>query len=63
MTFTSYPRPALDDGLAPFLFWNEIVVSANGAALACPRCAGANLHLGPVDSPRRPTAATCPPSG
>jgi len=44
----SYPRPATGDGLAPFLFWNEIAVSAHGAALACPQCAGANLHLDAV---------------
>lgn len=34
-----------DDGLVPFLFWNEITTSATGAALACPQCACANLHL------------------
>jgi len=37
-----------DEGHVPFLFRTEPVVSATGAALACPQCAGANLHLDAV---------------
>ena len=36
---------ATDDSVTPFLFWNELNVCAGGAALACPQCAGPNLHL------------------
>jgi len=34
--------------LAPFLFWSEATVSTDGAPLACPQCAGPNLHLDAV---------------
>jgi hypothetical protein len=44
-TRPDYPRPATCEGLAPFLFWNENTPSSSGAPLACPQCAGANLHL------------------
>jgi len=40
--------PATGAGLSPFLFCNEITVAADGAPLACPQCAGANLHLDTV---------------
>ena len=44
-THLDYPRPASCEGLAPFLLWNENTPSSSGAPLACPQCAGANLHL------------------
>jgi hypothetical protein len=39
---------AVGAGLSPFLFCNEIAVAADGAPLACPECAGPNLHLDTV---------------
>lgn|SRR5574341_1268327 len=36
--------PAIDAGLTPLLFCNEITVAAAAAPLACPQCTGANLH-------------------
>lgn len=39
---------ATDESVTPFLFWDEINVCAGGAALACPQCAGPNLHLDTV---------------
>jgi hypothetical protein len=47
MTSTIRPYSAYE-GLAPFLFWNEITTGGGGAPLACPQCAGAHLHLGPI---------------
>lgn len=41
-------RAATDESVTPFLFWNESNVCAGGAALACPQCAGPNLHLDTV---------------
>lgn len=55
--------PAVDVGLTPLLFWNESNVSSDGAALACPQCAGPNLHLDavhfavPTEDHYTPTAA------
>jgi hypothetical protein len=40
--------PAIDSTTTPFLLWTETTVSADGAALACPQCAGPNLHLDTV---------------
>lgn len=41
---------ATDDTVTtPFLLWNELNACADGAALACPQCAGANLHLDTID--------------
>lgn len=37
--------PVVEAGLSPVLLWDESFGSADGAALACPQCAGANLHL------------------
>jgi hypothetical protein len=37
--------PVIDGGMSPALMWDESVVSADGAALACPLCGWANLHL------------------
>ena len=37
--------PVVDSGMSPVLFWDESHPSAHGAALACPQCGGANLHL------------------
>jgi hypothetical protein len=37
--------PVVDSGLSPVLWWDESYLSADGAALACPQCGGANLHL------------------
>jgi hypothetical protein len=37
--------PATDIGLTPLLFCNEITIAADAAPLACPQCAGPNLHL------------------
>jgi hypothetical protein len=37
--------PVTDGGISPALMWDESVVSADGAALACPLCGWANLHL------------------
>jgi len=37
--------PVIDVGMSPALMWDESVVSADGAALACPLCGWANLHL------------------
>jgi hypothetical protein len=45
MTTEGRTHPAHDEGLTPFLFWNEIITGGGGAPLACPQCAGANLHL------------------
>jgi hypothetical protein len=39
------PNAAPDAELTPLLFWNEITAGGGGAPLACPQCAGANLHL------------------
>ena len=53
--------PAVDDSVTPFLLWNELDVCAGGAALACPQCAGPNLHLdaihfaAPTDNHYTPT--------
>jgi hypothetical protein len=52
------PRPATNDGLAPFLFWNEIAVSAHGAALACPSAQAPICTSTLYTSPPQPTAAT-----
>jgi hypothetical protein len=41
-------QAATDDTVTPFLFWSELAVCAGGAALACPQCATANLHLDTV---------------
>ncbi len=41
-------QAATDDTVTPFLFWSELAVCAGGAALACPQCAAANLHLDTV---------------
>jgi hypothetical protein len=41
----TYPRATTDESLTPFLFWNQMVAAADGAALACPQCTGPNLHL------------------
>ena len=38
-------RPTTGADLTPLLFWNDNTPCAGGAALACPQCAGANLHL------------------
>jgi hypothetical protein len=54
-----YPAP--DTTTTPFLLWTDTMVSADGAALACPQCAGPNLHLdtvhfaGPADNQYTPT--------
>jgi hypothetical protein len=37
--------PVIDGGMSPALMWDESVVCADGAALACPLCGWANLHL------------------
>jgi hypothetical protein len=37
--------PVIDVGMSPALMWDESVVSADGAALACPLCGWAKLHL------------------
>jgi hypothetical protein len=37
--------PLANSGMSPVLFWDESHLSADGAALACPQCGGANLHL------------------
>ena len=37
--------PVIDVGMSPALMWDESFVSADGAALACPLCGWANLHL------------------
>lgn len=50
----SAPQPhqiktaATDGPVQPFLFWNEMAIGPGGMALACPRCAGQNLHLDAV---------------
>lgn len=47
----SAPQPhplkvaATDGPVQPFLFWNGMAIGGGGMALACPQCAGANLHL------------------
>ncbi len=38
-------RAATDDTVTPFLFWSDVIPCLGGAALACPQCAAANLHL------------------
>ena len=48
MTLPGFPRPRAEEGSSPFLFWNHDAVSAHGAAVACPQCAGGNLHLDTV---------------
>jgi hypothetical protein len=45
-SFREYPHAGA--ATAPFLLWNETVASRDGAALACPQCGGANLHLDTV---------------
>lgn len=45
MTPNDLIRPAQDEWLTPFLLWNESATGGGGAALACPHCGGANLHL------------------
>jgi hypothetical protein len=40
--------PVIDGGMSPALMWDESHLSADGAALACPLCGWANLHLGMV---------------
>jgi hypothetical protein len=37
--------PVIDVGMSPALLWDESYVCADGAALACPLCGWANLHL------------------
>jgi len=37
--------PVIDVGMSPALMWDESCVCADGAALACPLCGWANLHL------------------
>ncbi len=48
MTAAARERPTVDSTTTPFLFWNETTVSRDAAALACPQCGGANLHLNAV---------------
>jgi hypothetical protein len=38
-------RAATDETTTPFLFWSDVIPCLGGAALACPQCAAANLHL------------------
>ncbi len=46
MTPYGFPLPPLAaEGSRPFLLWSPEAFSARGAAIACPQCAGANLHL------------------
>jgi hypothetical protein len=44
--FRQYPHA--DATSTPFLLWNDTIASRDGAALACPQCGGANLHLDAV---------------
>ena len=37
--------PVADSSMSPVLLWDDSYPSADGAALACPQCGGANLHL------------------
>ncbi len=34
-----------NDAITPFLYWSALIPCLGGAAMACPQCAGANLHL------------------
>jgi hypothetical protein len=48
MTAQTRQRPHSNTTTTPFLLWNETTVSRDGAALACPQCANANLHIDAV---------------
>jgi hypothetical protein len=45
MTTRVRVHPAMDAATTPFLLWNETTTSADAAGLACPQCAGPNLHF------------------
>jgi hypothetical protein len=48
MTLPGFARPLVEDGSSPFLLWSDDGISGRSAAVACPQCAGANLHLDTV---------------